>query len=230
MSSCTNLVYGLNQQVTGPGSLGIGNVKDESKVRFVTAFCGPANVFRVRARIVGQGSWTNLTDLVGIVNTVVDVFTWDEIEVICLVYDATAESVKIVATSYDNCMGITFQLPDSTEVEGSIIKFTSIDNSVVFTGNPATGEVDFSVTAGAGTKFVQDFTTGDWVLGSGAYQYSIPESTHGAGVDPEVQVFELVASDYELIDLEVNVNASGDVTLMVSNSPDLRFSGKVILS
>lgn len=227
--SVPGLVYGLNQQITGPGSLGIGNVKDEAKVRFVTSFAGPANLFRVRARIVGQGSWNTIANLTGIVNTVVDVFTWDEIEVICLVYDSSVNSVKIVATSFDNAVGPTFQLPDSTEVEGTVIKFTSIDNSVVFTGDPVTGEIDFSVPTAAG-KYVESFATGDWSLNVDHYELSIPEVTHGVGTDPKVQVFELSGAVYDLVDLEVEVTATGDIIIKVSQSPDLRFTGKIVIS
>jgi hypothetical protein len=223
------LIYGLNRQITTIGSLGIGLVKDEAKVRFVTSFAGPANLFRVRARIVGQGSWNTIADLTGIVNTVVDVFTWDEIEVICLVYDSSANSVKIVATSFDNAVGPTFQLPDSTEVEGTVVKFTSTDNSVVFTGDPVTGEIDFSVPAAAG-KYIQSFATGDWTLNVDRYQFSIPESAHGAGTSPKVQIFELSGAVFDLVNLELAVNASGDITLSVLQSPDLRFTGKIVIS
>lgn len=226
----SGLIYGLNQQVTTVGSLGIGNIKDESKVRFVTVFAGPANTFRVRARIVGQGSWVTLADLVGVVNTVVDVFTWDEIEVVCLVYDSTAESVKIVATSFDNTVGATFRLPDDTEVEASVIKFTSVDNSVTFTGDPETGEIDFSVSAAASGKYVENFIVGDWSLNADHYELTIPEATHGIGVDPEIQVFELSGLVFDLVDLEVEVNSSGDIILNVSQTPDLRFAGKIVIS
>lgn len=228
--STPGLVYGLNQQITAPGSLGIGNVKDEAKIRFVTSFAGPANLFRVRARIVGQGSWNTIADLTGIVNTVVDVFTWDEIEVICLVYDSTATSVKIVASSFDNAVGPTFQLPDSTEVEGNIIKFTSIDNSIIFTGDPLTGEIDFSAAAAVSGKYVETFASGDWSLNVNSYELSIPQSSHGVGTDPKVQVFELSGAVYDLVDLEVEVNATGDIIINVSQSPDLRFTGKIVIS
>jgi hypothetical protein len=228
--STTDLVYGLNTQITAPGSLGIGNVRDEAKVRFVTAFCGPANVFRVRARIIGQGSWTNLVDLIGNVNQVVDVLTWDEIEVVCLVYDSTAASVKIVATSYDNSVSATFVLPGGEEIEGTFINFISSDNSVGITGNPLTGEIDFTVGSAASGKYVDEFITTDWVLNVDRYEFEILESTHNLGLNPEVQVYELDSGIYDIVDLEVEVNTSGDIKLIVSQIPDLRFNGKVILS
>jgi hypothetical protein len=56
---CRDLIYGLNKQITGTGSLGIGNVKDESKVRFAISQAGPANVIRIRARIIGQVQYTS---------------------------------------------------------------------------------------------------------------------------------------------------------------------------
>jgi len=226
--STNTLVYGLNKQVTGTGGLGIGNVKDEAKVRFVITNAGPANVFRVRARIKGQPTWTNLIDYTGNVNQVLDVFTWDQIEVICLVYDSQSNFVNIVAQSFDNAAGPTFILPDSSEIEGSIVTFTSLDNSVIFTGNPATGEIDFSATGSGGSKFVIDFEDTDFtgpVMGE--YSLVIPFSTHQR-INPKIQVFEDTGSEFENVLIKISV-VSNDITIKVTELPDLRFSGKVII-
>jgi hypothetical protein len=222
------LIYGLNRQITTIGSLGIGLVKDESRVRFVTSFCGPANVFRVRARITGQGSWNTLADLTGNVNEVVDVFTWDEIEVVCLVYDSTESSVKIVATSFDNALGPLFRLPDDTEVESSIVTFTSSDNSVTITGDSVTGVIDFvAIGGGAASKYTQEFdNTSDWTLNGANYEIEIEQTTHLKGTSPFIFVLD---SANEIVETGKTIDSSGNILITVNSNPDLRFSGKLVI-
>lgn len=225
----SNLVYGLNKQVTGTGGLGIGNVKDEAKVRFVVSNAGPANVFRVRARIKGQVSWTNLIDCTGNVNQVLDVFTWDQIEVICLVYDSQSNFVNIVAQSFDNAAGPTFILPGDVEVEGSILTLTSQDNSVIITGNPTTGTIDLSVVGGGSSKYLAEFEIADFTGPSaGEYTLVIPFTAHQR-INPKIQLFEDTGSEFENVLIKIAVDNSGDITIKVSEVPDLRFSGKAII-
>jgi hypothetical protein len=220
-----DLIYGLNKQITGTGSLGIGNVKDESKVRFAISQAGPANVIRIRARIIGQESWVTLTDLEGNVNIDIDVFTWDQIEVICLVFDTTTNIVKIVATSFDSQAGTTYQLPDSSEVEGAVVSFTSNDNSVNITGNPALNQIDFSVPAAV--KYVQAFNaTTNWTLNVDKYDIIILESTHQRGASPFIEVLDGLD---DVVQLSKNIDVSGNIVISVSSTPDLRFAGKVII-
>ena len=82
--SNSSLIYALNQLVFVPGSLGIGLIKDEGKVRFVISGAGVANIVRIRARIVNQTTWVTLQDLTGNGNTLIDIFAYDEIEAIIL--------------------------------------------------------------------------------------------------------------------------------------------------
>jgi hypothetical protein len=228
MSNQNYLVYALNKQVTNVGSLGIGNVKDESKIRFSITNAGPANVFRVRARIVGQPDWTTLIDYTGNVNTDLDVFSWDQIEVICLVYDSLSNFVRIVASSFDSQAGSTYQLPDSSEVEGSVIKFTSNDNSVTIVGDPINNEIDFSVgIVGSISKYVESFNDStDWTLNVDEYTISIDQVTHEKGVNPSVYVLDNVD---DVVQVTTNIDNLGNIIISVSATPDLRFAGKVII-
>lgn len=226
----THTVYGLDAQVTKVGSLGIGNVKDESRVRFVTTFCGPANVIRVQARIFGQEGWTVLADLTGNVNRAVDVFTWDEIEVLCLVFDSVSKSVKVLATSFDGAAGPTFSIPDGTEVESGIVSFTSTDGSVIFSGDPSTGVIDLQSTGGPGGvvhRFSKTFNaTSDWALSMGAFVISVPVSEHLKGTQPFVFILD---SLNEIVEVNKNIDNLGNITINISASPDLRFAGKLVI-
>lgn len=99
--------------------------------------------------------------------------------------------------------------------------------------NPFTGQLDATGSGGGGggsvVKYSATFLIAAWTLNSGMYEYSVPQSTHAAGTSPNVQVFQLVTSNYEFVQPAVIVNASGDITLQVTSSPDLRFDGKIIV-
>ncbi len=87
---------------------------------------------------------------------------------------------------------------------------------------------------GSGTSNYQqlfDVTT-DWGVASGGfYSIIIPGATHGKGLNPIIQVYELNGSDYELVTASISIDSSnGDVTLGVLEVPDARFEGKIIIA
>lgn len=100
--------------------------------------------------------------------------------------------------------------------------------------NPFTGSLDLVGTSGGGVQdpnFVDTFLIADWTGPSGGlYSYSLTAVTHGKGTDPIVQVYELNGSDYEIANVFFKVNSSGDITIQVSDTPDLRFDGKIVVS
>lgn len=231
--SDNNLIYALNTVITVPGSLGVGIVKDEGSIRFVLTNAGPANVVRIRAKLTGMTTWVTLIDLTGNTNTLVDVFSYDQIEVICLVYDSLSNFVKIVASSFDSA-GISIDLPSGDNLSNlSVLSFTSSDNSITITGNATTGAIDFIAVGGGGgssTPYKYDFLSTDWVLDVDVYKIEILAALHLKGVNPTAHVFEDVLSDFEEVETSLELNASGDIILKVSQTPDLRFSGKTIIS
>lgn len=230
--SDNDLIYGLDQLVIAPGSLGIGLVKDEGKVRFVTAGAGVANVVRVRARINNQNTWTTLADLSGNVNEVVDVATFDQIEVICLVFDAAnGYDFKIVASSFDSAQ-LYIKTPNGDLGNISDLSFISSNNSVEITADPLTNTIDFVAIGGGGgaVPFVVPFLIADWVSGTGTYDITSLETVHHKGPDSTIQVFEDVAGVFEEVETIIEVNNVGDVTIKISSTPDLRFNGKIIIS
>ena len=101
------------------------------------------------------------------------------------------------------------------------------------TYNPLLGSgFDFvggSAAAGTLVKYSTTFLIGTFVLNGGFYEYTITQASHGAGLSPTTQVYELVGSNYELVQPVVIVNASGDIIIQVTNTPDLRFNGKIIV-
>lgn len=227
-----SLVYALNQTVTTTGSLGIGVIRDEGKVRFVITDAGPANIVRVRARITGQAGWATLANLTGNVNEAVDVFTYDEIEVIVLVYDSLSNHVIVIAESFDGSV-ISVNTPDGGIDNFNTITFTSNDASVAITSNPATGTIDFAVVGGGvgSANYASSFNaTTDWSgPTSGLYSKTVAFATH-AKANPIVETFETNGAVFDLVNTEVSVDASYNVSILVTEIPDLRFAGKLIIS
>jgi hypothetical protein len=101
--------------------------------------------------------------------------------------------------------------------------------------NALTGNLDI-VGAGSGggsgiplrTTATFNATT-DWTLNGANYEIVILAASHGVGASPTVDVFENVSGDYQNIGLDVVVDASGNITLKVTSSPDNRFVGKYII-
>ena len=83
---------------------------------------------------------------------------------------------------------------------------------------------------GSGTPFSQTFTAGSWVLSSGYYTITITEATHEKGTAPGVQVYEVDSTNFDLVAVDrIRINSLGDVEIRVPATPDLRFSGRVVI-
>lgn len=84
---------------------------------------------------------------------------------------------------------------------------------------------------GSGAKYVVTFNSTTSWSGPSLFGYSISvlESLHGIS-NPKVQVYELIAGQFELVTTQVQIDNSYNVTITVSSSPDLRFAGKIIIS
>lgn len=81
-------------------------------------------------------------------------------------------------------------------------------------------------------NYQQSFNaTTDWGAPSGGiYSISIPVSTHSKGSNPIVQILELSGADFIMIGLASKMDASGNITLEVNQTPDNRFAGKIIIA
>jgi hypothetical protein len=106
------------------------------------------------------------------------------------------------------------------------------------TFNPfSPGGLDFignsGSSSGPANRYFAIFnSTTDWTGPSGGfYELSIAQLSHTRGVNPQIQIYELVSGDYVLVNVDQVIvdDITGDVILKVPSSPDLRFNGKVIL-
>jgi hypothetical protein len=78
------------------------------------------------------------------------------------------------------------------------------------------------------TKYSTTFNNASWILASPDYTFTVTAATHGMGTAPMVVVYEGTTT-FEQVITAVDVNGSGDVTLKVSDVPDNRFTGLIII-
>ena len=225
------LKFSIVQQITAAGILTTANIADETKVRFVISSAGGGNTIVVRARIVGQNDWDTLATIVGNDKSVVNVSTYDEIQVECTVYSSLSNNVKVVASSFNDAGGSTsIDAPTGGTVTSDTIVFTSSDDSVVITAYPETGTIDFVAVGGGGgaAKYVKTVVLADWIGPSdGAYTLSIPFSFHSKA-NPVVTCLEENGVNFDVIDTSILLNGN-DVTVLVLSTPDTRFVGKIFI-
>lgn len=77
------------------------------------------------------------------------------------------------------------------------------------------------------TKYSQQFNdNSDWTLNGDYYELSVLATTHEKGQHIFVVVMDTAGS---WIDTAINIDNSGNVTIGVLSSPDLRFEGKLVI-
>lgn len=85
-----------------------------------------------------------------------------------------------------------------------------------------------SSSGGIATRSETTFDVVNWVLhGSGNYIISVPYSTHLISSNPAVTVYLDNTTSFEEVEVPVEINSSGDVTIYVSSTN--RFKGKLII-
>jgi hypothetical protein len=104
--------------------------------------------------------------------------------------------------------------------------------------NPFTSNFDYYVSGGGPAptqtpNYVETFNaTTDW--GSpvgGYYTITIPLVTHSKGSNPVIQIFELVGTDYDVVDTTLFIDSlTGAISFKALETPDSRFQGKIVIS
>lgn len=102
MDELDNLKYNLVQRVTSTTNLGIAYIRDEARIRYTIENADVTNVVRVQGRLIGQATWVTLLDITGTDSQVVDVSTYEEIQVLVSTYDSLSNHVMVYASSFDN--------------------------------------------------------------------------------------------------------------------------------
>jgi len=84
----------------------------------------------------------------------------------------------------------------------------------------------------AKSSYAQAFNnTVDWGTASGGiYTLIVTESLSGCGLFPHIQVEELSGYDFIRVDVDTMVKANGDIHIRVTESPDNRFNGRILIT
>lgn len=137
-------------------------------------------------------------------------------------------------TGSANSGDIKLRTGTSTATRGKIYLEDGTEGNIgdVWTSTGVNGEGAWQPSSGSVSKYTATFNdTSDWGSPSGGY-YSIviPESSHGAGLHPMIQIYELNGTDFQLVTPAITVDSiTGDVTIGVIEIPDNRFAGKVVI-
>lgn len=227
----TELKTSFVQTIQAPTVFPIAKIGDESKMRVVIENASGGNTIVISGRIIGQSDWDLLSTINGSSKSVVNVLTYDEMKVECTSYASTADSVKVILSSFNDAGGsTTIDAPTGGSIDSSEISFTSSDDSVVITAIPGSNTIDFVAVGGGGAaaKHVTTVALVDWVGPSaGEYSLSIPFTFHGKA-NPVVTCMEQSGGDFEVIDAAIFLTGN-DVKILVLSSPDTRFVGKIFI-
>lgn len=128
--------------------------KDDDKIRVVIEGAGPTNQIVVRGRILNATNYDTLATINGSNSRVININTYDEIQIEVTLFDAPSGRFKLLASGFNIAGGeIEVSTPSGLSSSGTdTLTFTSTDGTVVVTGN-GLGGVDLSVPAVVGESY-----------------------------------------------------------------------------
>jgi hypothetical protein len=138
--------------------------------------------------------------------------------------------------------------PSSANLFSALTTKTGNTSSIVFADSPTFTGTPAAPTAAAGTNTTQiattafvttantkysstfDATTSWGAAAGGLYTITITAGTHGKGTSPDVRIEEGSGADWvrTFVDQEI-VRSTGNVEIKVSDSPDGRFAGRILI-
>lgn len=207
-------------------------VSDESKIRIVIANATGGNTIIVRGRINGQLDYDTLSTIVGNNKSVINISTYDELQLECTVYGSSSDHVQVVVSSFNPAGGsTTIDAPAGLPVDSDEFIFTSSDSSISITSDPLTNTINFTQGGAADlSKYTAMFNnTSDWVLNGSNYEYTVIAALHGNKPNPVVQTFETISGTDDLVFPDIIRTSGNNIILQVSQVPDNRYNGRIII-
>lgn len=225
------LKMGIREQIISPTLFPIASIGDEILLRYVISTATISNTVVFRARIIGQDDWDTLVTVIGNGKGLINIHSYDEIQVECTSYSTSDEFVKVVVSSFNEAAGATsIGAPSGGTATANTVNLISSDNSVSIVANPVTNSIDLTTSGGGGSvsKYTAVFTTGTW-LGPVDDEYFInfPFILHNKA-NPVVTCYEEVDGEFESVMVSIVLD-NNDVKIITLSSPDTRFSGKVFI-
>jgi len=166
----------INKAIFSTQVIGVFDINDETKVRFVVENAGPSNVIEIRARLLGQPNFYALQTLTGSVNEVINVATYEELQIECTTFDPITDKVNLYAASFNEAGGSAIEsigVPSGSDITNAdTLEFTSSDNSINISGDNLTKTIDFTTSASISLYSPDD--PSDWIT---------PPTTIAEGLD-----------------------------------------------
>ena len=166
----------INKAIFSTQVIGVFDINDETKVRFVVENAGPSNVIEIRARLLGQPNFYALQTLTGSVNEVINVATYEELQIECTTFDPITDKVNLYAASFNEAGGSAIEsigVPSGSDITNAdALEFTSSDNSINISGDNLTKTIDFTTSATISLYSPAD--PSDWIT---------PPTTIAGGLD-----------------------------------------------
>jgi hypothetical protein len=154
----------ISRAISTSQSLGIFDISDESKVRIIVQEAGPSNTLIVRGRLKEQPNFIELYTITGSVNQVINIFTYEEIQIECTVCEPTVDQIKVYAASFSEAGGSaidSIDVPSGDSIKDfNSLSLTSDDGSIAISGDNVLKSIDFS-TESSLIPFTQNVPT-DW--------------------------------------------------------------------
>ena len=223
---------GINKLITSIQSLGEFDIDTDSKIAFSTVNAGATFTLEVKGRLAGQTTFTLIDTVVGASPKTIAVSNYDFLQINITVYDSTSHYVQVIAsgTNTDEATLNSISTPSGTIVAANDLNFTSQDGSVVIVADIETNTIDFAATGGgSSTKYVKTVLITDWIGPSaGDYTLTIPFSFH-AITNPQVVCYQTISGGFEQILAPTQIDASHNITITTSQTPDTRFIGKIVI-
>lgn len=207
MAELDDLKYNIVKRVTTTENFGVVYVRDEAKIRFIVENADVGNTLRIQGRLIGQNTWVQLLDITGTDNQVLDITTYEEMQVFVFAYDSLSDHVQINASSFDNVSSSIL-----SKDEGSTL--TSTTTSLNFTGAGVTatnvgGAVTVNIPTAAGATFLTATAVIDWASIGGDLHLDFPVSVPGA-----------LLNDFVVLGLPVDIDG-GTVTEAFVSAADV---------
>lgn len=100
--------------------------------------------------------------------------------------------------------------------------------------NPITGDLDLTGNVPpaitVSPRYTQSITIPNWLVNGPDYSITILQTTHLKNTTSSVVCFEEVSPGvFDQVYPSVTINTAGDVIVKVTQVPDLRFVGKLII-
>lgn len=218
MDEFYNLKYNLTVRVESTIVFPVAYIRDEVRIRYTTVNADSLNVLRIEGRLIGQSTFVTLLDVLGSDSQVVDVSTWEEIQVSVITYDTLSDHIFVYASSFDNVPSGNPNIIAKDEGSELVTGITSLNFvGAGVTATNSSGDVTVTIPGGgSGPTYLTATATIDWASIGGDLHIDFPVTVTGALPNDFVVLGLPVGLDGGLV-VEAFVSAADTVIIRAHN-------------